>query len=312
MNYYYMGGQRSVLATLALSRHTTSRVKNSTADTVELHQQTTLESFLQTGTEPRLAATSESNFVFDRNAGLFVKIETTGDVLSQTETALRKAKVTFKSRLLTGAELAATLAPPPPPAPPRKLAGADLDQIMADLKSPELETRRAALRQFNGAEVVSPSAELVELVAGLALDSDSFVRMTAANFLGTYGTTNQVPVLLKLLKDSDWSVRQPTVKALGRLKDERAIQPLVDQVARGSNMYGQDASSALINFGAAAEKAVIGLLNERSIETQRQACSILQQIGTSESLEPLQKLIGDSDQQVNQAAVDAVRAIKQR
>ena len=68
----------------------------------------------------------------------------------------------------------------------------------------------------------------------------------------------------------------------------------------------------MINFGAAAEKAVLGLLNERSAETQRQACNILQQIGTSESLEPLQKLIGDSDQQVNQAAVDAVRAIKQR
>ena len=312
MNYYYMGGQRSSLATLSLSRHAVSRVKNSTADTVELHQQTTLVSFLQTGPEPRLAATSETDFVFDRNAGLFARIETTGEVSSQTETASRKAKVTFKSRLLTGAELAAVLAPPPPPAPPRKLAGADLDKIITDLKSSDLDTRRAAMRQFNGVEVEAPSAELIELVVGQALDSDSFVRMTAANFLGTYGTTNQVPVLLKLLKDSDWSARQPAVKALGRLKDERAIQPLVDQVARGSNMYGQDATAALINFGAAAEKAVLGLLNERSAETQRQACNILQQIGTSESLEPLQKLIGDSDQQVNQAAVDAVRAIKQR
>jgi HEAT repeat protein len=77
-------------------------------------------------------------------------------------------------------------------------------------------------------------------------------------------------------------------------------------------MYGQDASSALINFGASAEKAVIALLNERSADTQRQACNILQQIGTGESLDALQKLVGDSDQSVSQAAVEAIRAIKQR
>jgi HEAT repeat protein len=146
----------------------------------------------------------------------------------------------------------------------------------------------------------------------MATDSDTFVRMNAANFLGSYGTTNQVPVLLKLLKDSDWSSRQAAVKALSKLKDERAIQPLADLIARGGSMYGQDASSALMNFGAPAEKAVLELLNEKNADTQRQACNILQQIGTGESLDALQKLAGDSDQSLSQAAVDAIRTIKMR
>jgi hypothetical protein len=309
MNYMGFNSRQSP-ATLTLSRHTKLRVKASTADTVELHKQTTFESFLKTENEPRFAATSETDFVFDRTAGLFAKIETQSDVSSQTETTSRKAKVSFKCRLLTGAELAAVLAPPPP-IPPRKLSGADSEKIVADLTSPELETRRAAMRQFNGVEVESPSAELLDLVATMATDSDTFVRMTAANFLGNYGTTNQVPVLLKLLKDSDWSSRQPAVKALGKLKDERAIQPLADLVARGSQ-FNQDASAALINIGTPAEKAVLGLLNERNAETQRQACNILQQIGTSESLDALQKLVSDSDQSVSQAAVDAIRNIKMR
>lgn len=311
MNYYHMG-QRTVIATLAVLNQTTTRAKNTSEAVMDLHRQAKLESLLKTGKEPRFIATSESDLTFDRNLGLFTRIETQADVNSQTETTSRKARVTFKARLLTDAELAAALAPPPPPAMPRKLTAADLEKIQTDLQSSDLEVRRAAIRQLNGVEVPTPSAELLEAVAAVALDSDSFTRMTAANFLGTYATTNQVPVLLKLLKDSDWSSRQPAVKALGRLKDERAIQPLADLVARGGNMYGQDASSALINIGAPAEKAVLGLLNERNADTLRQACTILQQIGTSASLEALQKLIGDSDQQVNQAAMEAIRAIKQR
>jgi len=309
---FNMGYPQQTPATLTLSRHVSTQTKNLAADTVEWHRQTKLESVTRNGSGPRLAATSESDFTFDQNVGLMAKIETQGDVSSQTETTSREAKVTLKSRLLAGDELAAALAPPPPPASPRKLSSADLEKISADLKSSELETRRAAVRQLNGVDVETPSDEFVGLVAAMATDSDSFVHMTAANFLGSHSTTNEVPVLIKMLKDSDWSSRQNATKALGKLKDERAIQPLADLIARGGNMYGQEASAALINFGAPAEKPVIALLNERSAETQRQACTILQQIGTGESLDALQKLVGDSDQSASQAAVEAIRAIKQR
>jgi hypothetical protein len=307
-----MGYPQQTPATLTLSRHASTHTKNSTADTLEWHKQARMESFTRNGTEPRLVAKSESDFAFDRKAGLITNIETQSEVASQTETTSRKAKVAFKARLLTGAELAAALAPPPPPAPPRKLSGADLDKITGDLKSSDLETRRAAVRQINGVDVEMPSDEFVSLVAAMATDSDPFVHMTAANFLGSHATTNDVPALLKLLKDSDWSSRQAATKALGKLKDERAIQPLADLIARGGSMYGQDATTALINIGQPAEKAVIALLNERNAETQRQACNILQQIGTEASLDPLQKLVGDSEQSTSQAAVDAIRAIKQR
>ena len=312
MNYYMGGSQRTVLATLLLPRQTITRMKSAPADFVKWQQQTTLASALKTGADPRLLATSETEVVFDGNAGLIASVETLGDVATQTGTTSRKAKVSFKCRRLTGAELALALAPPPPPAPARKLAGADLEKLVSDLRSPDLDTRRAALRQFNGAEVAAPDTELVELVAAMALDSDSFVRMTAAGFLASYGTTNQIPLLLKLLKDSDWSTRQSATKLLGKLKDERAIQPLVNLLARGGNMSGPDLNTALINFGAPAEKAVLGLFSEKNLETQRQACLILQQIGTGESVAALQRVVGDGDSSLSQAAVEALRAIQQR
>ena len=309
---FNLGYPQQSLATLTLARRTVLKVKNSKDDAIEWHLQTRLESFTRTGADPRLTATSETDFSFDRNAGLPASIETQAEVSSQTDTASRKAKLSFKVRRLTRDELAAALAPPPPPAPPRNLTAEELDKISADLKSPELETRRAALRQLNGREVTAPTDEFTALIGSLALDSDMFTRMTASTYLGVHATTNEVPVLLKLLKDSDWSSRQNATKALGRLKDARAIQPLADLIARNGNSFGQDTSSALINIGAPAEKAVLGLLNERNAETQRQACTILQQIGTDASLEPLQKLVGDGEQSVSQAAVEAIRAIKMR
>jgi HEAT repeat protein len=168
------------------------------------------------------------------------------------------------------------------------------------------------MRQLNGAQIDSPPDELINLITGMALDTDTFVRMTAANFLGSHGTTNQVPVLLKLLKDTDWGSRQAATKALGRLKDERAIIPLTDAIAQGGSSYGQDASAALINIGQPAETAVLALLNERNFDTRRQACTILQHIGTNASLAALENQVGESDQSLSQAAMEAIHQIKMR
>ena len=144
------------------------------------------------------------------------------------------------------------------------------------------------------------------------MDTDPFVRMTAANFISNHATTNEVPILIKLLKGADWGTRQPAIKALGKLKDPRAAQPLADVLARNGNMFSSEVTSALVNLGAPAESPVLALLNDRNAETQRLACTILQQIGTDQSMDALQKLVADDDQSVSQAAADAIRSIKQR
>jgi len=219
-------------------------------------------------------------------------------------------------RLLHGEELAAAAAAPPSmfptPAPLVKLAANELPKLAADLKSADLATRHAAAARLSRADLESPSTELVQLVASLCSDTDQGIRQSVAMFLKTYATTNEVPLLLKLLKDSDWSARQNAIKALCRLRDERAIEPLTDEVARGPSGVEQDACTALVSIGAPAEPAVLELFKERSTETRRQACRILQQIGTSKSLEPLQSLVGDPDQSLSQMAGEAIRAIKQR
>ena len=109
----FMGyNQRPVQGALKLSRHSVWTVTTTSANVVIFKKNVSLASLLKTSGEPRLVATSESVLTYNRTAGVFESIETEGDVASQTETAARKAKVSFKCRLLTGAELAAALAPP--------------------------------------------------------------------------------------------------------------------------------------------------------------------------------------------------------
>lgn len=311
--FYLNYDPRQPMALLAVSRRVAYRVTALTPETVTIHKQLALDCLLKTGSEPRVSATGGGDLVFDRAAGLFKKIEMQCDTSSSTETASRHVKVGIQCRLLQGADLAAALGPPPPPTPPPsfKPTPDELQKLMADLTSADVGTRRAAAGRLRNAEFNAPPLVLLDLMASLSTDSDNVVRQSVAGFLGTYGTTNQIPALLKLHKDPDQSGRQVVIKALGRIKDERAIEPLTDDVARGSS-FVQEASSALISIGSSAEKAVLQLLQERNLETRRQACRILQQIGTSESLQPLQNLVSDPDPSITQTAAEAIRAIKYR
>lgn len=307
-------GARNMPGLLYLTRKSTVKFIKDSGDgdnLVKWHQHSQFESWLRTGGGPELAATLESDFTFDVKAGALMQIDTGGDVVTQTETSSRKANVSFKARRLMGDELAAALIPLVP-APPRTIAGADLDKVAQDLKSDDLETRRAAMRQLIGVTVQNPSDDLVNAVAAAALDGDVSSQMGAASFLADHATLNQMPVLLKLLRSTDWTSRQCATKALGRLKTPAAIQPLVDALAANPNLGQMDVNNALIQFGPAAEPAVLTLFTEKNTETRRQACAILKEIGTTNSLLALQNMAGDPDQSLSQAVADAIRGIKLR
>jgi len=321
LNFY--PGQRNFPATLLAARRTGWGLKASTPIIAELHLHSTLTSLVQTGDKPRLAATSDADLTFDRSAGLFSGIEIHSDISSETETSSRHAKVSFKSRRLTGEELVAALTPPPPvPEISHKLGREELATVVADLRSPDAEKRRAAVVRLGDAELDAAPPQLVSLMVSFAFNEDSAVRKSVASFLNSHGTTNETLILIRLLKDPEDAVVQTAAKALARLQDERGIVPLTEVLAGGIRMeqYNQsqnlqflpDIAAALQSFGPVAEEDVAALLDERGIETRRQACLILKQIGTADSLNPLQKVIGDPDPQVNQAAADAIRAIKQR
>jgi hypothetical protein len=61
-------------------------------------------------------------------------------------------------------------------------------------------------------------------------DKDANVRTVAAVAMGLHGTPDDVPQIVPLLRDSDKHVRKATARALQRLHNSVAIDPLMDAI----------------------------------------------------------------------------------
>jgi HEAT repeat protein len=160
---------------------------------------------------------------------------------------------------------------------------------------------------------------LIALMASLANDRDDSVRHAALTILANHGTKEQVPLLIKALNDPDAGMRATVAKGLGRIKDPRAIEPLVILLATGQSDQPyyrppreSAAADALVHIGTAAELAVLALLKEKNIETRCQACNMLRHIGTRKSLGPLKDLTLNPSKELSEAAAEACRSIQSR
>jgi hypothetical protein len=323
--YYMNYGPRQVLAPVAVMTRTEWKPLSTASQLVTLRKTVSLQSLLKFNNEPQITANGAGEVVFDLQKGLINRVEMNCSSHGLSEAVSRENRITLKIRLLEGKEREDVLTPPAPPVPQnvaRKLSADDVQGLINDLKASDADKQRAAINRVRDTDLEQPSAELMELVAGFALHDDTGIRQAVAAILLKGGTTNQTTILIKLLKDSDENVVQTAAKALGRLKDGRAIEPLVDLLAGGArmNQYNQiqnyqfivEIATALQNLGSLAEGSVKLLLSDRNNETRRQASIILKQIGTETSIEALQKVVGDPNPQLNQAAAEAIRAIKQR
>ena len=84
-----------------------------------------------------------------------------------------------------------------------------------------------------------------------------------------------VEVLIPALKDSDKDVRLAVVGALGKIKDPRAAQPLVDALFDKDNAVCKQAALALEEFGAPAVEPLIATLTYSNSDAARTAARIL-------------------------------------
>lgn len=151
-------------------------------------------------------------------------------------------------------------------------------------------------------------AEVCKVLEPFLNDPDHFTREWTRDALGVWGTKQTVPLLLKTMNDKEG--RPSTIKALGRLKDERAIEPIADRL---EDFFDRgEAVKALKNMGAMAEEAVIKRLQHPENDVRKAACDILKTIGTNKSIPALQKVVAEKNFFLTRPAEEAIRVIKAR
>jgi predicted Zn finger-like uncharacterized protein len=185
--------------------------------------------------------------------------------------------------------------------------GDAVTRALHQLKSTKLHIRHEGLRKLK--DMLPDEGRRGEVIKALEPhlnDSDFFARQWAIEALGVWGNKDAVPLLLNAMRDKD--TRRDAMKALGRLKDERAVEPIAARLEEMSDAH--PAAEALKAMGPIAEKAVLARLSHPEVLVRWQVCEILEAIGTKQSLPALEKTEANDFAAKIQArkAIAAIRA----
>ena len=168
------------------------------------------------------------------------------------------------------------------------------------LKDPDWVVRREAaitLGEMGDERCVEPLAAALR-------DGDWQVREVAIDGLGQIGSP-AVDVLLKLLRD--WDVRKSVILALGKIRDERVLEPLMQQLRNDEFM--EDATDALVNLGEPSVPGLIKALKDKEELVRKQAVIALGRIKSPEAIDPLIEMLQNRDWFTRLTAAAALEAI---
>ncbi|MGC4099216.1 MAG: HEAT repeat domain-containing protein [Nitrospira sp.] len=144
----------------------------------------------------------------------------------------------------------------------------------------------------------------VEPLARALRDGDWQVREVAIEALGQVGSP-AVDTLLKLLRD--WEVRKYAIAALGKIHDERVLDPLMLQLR--NDEFKDDAVDALVALGEPSVERLIGVLRDKDENIRKCAVLALGRIKSNEAIDPLIKMLGDTDWFTRLTAAAALESI---
>src|SRR5262249_11038641 len=146
-----------------------------------------------------------------------------------------------------------------------------------------------------------------------ALDHfDPAVRAAAARVIGRLKVTDAGDALIKAVNDSQADVRYSSMRALGAIHEQRAVQALTEQFAfyrKGEGAWS--ALDALAHIAASASMPPFkARLQDKDPNIRRAAAEGLGRVGDTSSLDALEKLVGmDESAMVRMAAAFALQKL---
>lgn len=171
------------------------------------------------------------------------------------------------------------------------------------------KNREAALQAL--ADIGDPASNPT-FVRALS-SSDKRIRALGAEGLGQSRDAQAMPELEKALSaEKDANTRLATNYALAALGKQDSLQALIDEL--NSTRRGDTAQSYLIQFSQDPQllPKLYPYLDSKEATVRKRLCSVLVYTGNQSSLEPLQRLSHDSNNDVAIEALRAVRAVRAR
>ncbi len=195
-----------------------------------------------------------------------------------------------------------------------------LDARLDDLTAKDSSQRKQACEYFADHALVPAKQKQVSRALDKCVedDKDAFftgVPEAAAKALGVWGDKDSVPVLLNAMQKPNVGYWQACVDSLVKLKDERAVYPLLALVENNDFFHKNDAIKALNEMGPVVEIALDDALASpnATLQDKLAICKYLEvNVGTKASLPALQTATMDANAAVKNAALGAMNAIKRR
>lgn len=259
---------------------------------------------------PTLQMTGDGHVDFDRKLGMPRTMEFKLTLVEHPDrTTTTRVPVTVTYRLLEGDEREKALHPPAPAPPERKpIAQSDLTSTLTDLQSPDAFKVIGAANKLAGAQPTGDQRAVERALIGALEHRDGFARQSVVKALGTWGSRDSVPPLIKRLDDESFAVRWAVFEVLGARKDVRAAQPIAKWLGKDRGF----ASNALRKMGPVAATAVAQQLNAKDWGMRIDVCRLLKDIGTPREIPALRAVTRDENSLVADAAAEAIKAIEQR
>jgi HEAT repeat protein len=145
---------------------------------------------------------------------------------------------------------------------------------------------------------------LLELVMK---DKDRGVRYSAIDALGNIRDNKAVDPLIQTLRDKDEKVRKGVAYALGEIGDQRAVKPLIQTLKDIDENVRSITAEALGKIrDKSAVEPLIQTLKDKDDEVRRAAAWALGEIRDKRAVEPLIQALKDEDKEVRRTTVDAL------
>ena len=144
----------------------------------------------------------------------------------------------------------------------------------------------------------------IEPIVRCLPDGDWQVREAAIEALAMIGSP-AVELLLRYVRDYD--ARKPAIKTLGKINDERVLEPLITMMR--SDEFKDDATWALAELGKPAVGRLLELLKDPDEGTRKQAILALGEIKDSSCVDSLIERLQDTDWFTRLSAASALEKI---